>query len=90
MGVKLYRMPADAMVGAILRSQPKYIADNLYTNLAELGRYGHVEVALDNPKYAAAVARLDADNRQRAAATFTLQDIDGQTWDRRTSQITHC
>jgi peroxiredoxin len=72
---------ANAMVEAIHRSPAKYIADNLYTNLAELSRYGHVEVALDNPKYAAAVARLDADNRQRAAATFTLQDIDGQTWD---------
>jgi peroxiredoxin len=47
----------------------------------ELGRYGHVEVALDNPKYAASVARLDADIRQRSAAAFTLQDMDGETWD---------
>ena len=72
---------ANTIVEAIHKSATKDIPDNLYTNLAEFARYGHVEVALDDPKYAAAVVRLDADNRQRAAAAFKLQDIDGQTWD---------
>jgi hypothetical protein len=53
----------------------------MYTALASLARYGHVEVSLDDPKYAAAVSQLDADDRQRAAAAFTLQDIRGRTWD---------
>ncbi|HKE26854.1 MAG TPA: TlpA disulfide reductase family protein [Bryobacteraceae bacterium] len=71
---------ANTMVEAIRRSPAKYVAGNLYTNLASLARYGHVEVTLDDPKYAAAVARLDADDRQRAAAAFTLRDLHGQSW----------
>jgi peroxiredoxin len=72
---------ANTMVEAIHRSPAKYIAGNMYTALASLARYGHVAVSLDDPKYAAAVSQLDADDRQRAAAAFTLQDIRGQTWD---------
>lgn len=72
---------ANTIVDAIHRSPAKYVAGNLYTNLAALARYGHVGVALDDPKYAAAVAQLDADDRQRAAATFALKDTRGQTWD---------
>jgi peroxiredoxin len=53
----------------------------MYTNLASLARYGHVDVTLDNPKYAAAISQLEADDRQRAAAAFTLQDIHGHTWE---------
>jgi peroxiredoxin len=53
----------------------------MYTDLASLARYGRVEVTLDDPKYALAVAQLDADDRQRAAAAFMLRDLRGQTWD---------
>jgi peroxiredoxin len=74
---------ADTMVQAIHRSPAKYVAGNMYTVLASLARYGHVEVFLDDPKYTAAVSQLDADDRQRAAAGFTLQDIRGQMWDSR-------
>ena len=69
------------MVEAIHRSPAKYVAGNMYTVLASLVRYGHVEVSLDDPKHAAAVSELDADDRQRAATAFTLQDIRGQPWD---------
>jgi peroxiredoxin len=72
---------ANTMVEAIHRSPAKYLAGNMYTALAELARYGRVEVSLDNPKYAAAVSQLDANDRQRAGAAFTLQDIRGRTWD---------
>lgn len=72
---------ADTMVEAIHRSPAKYVAGNMYTVLASLVRYGHVEVSLDDPKHAAAVSELDADDRQRAATAFTLQDIRGQPWD---------
>lgn len=72
---------ADTMVEAIHRSPAKYVAGNMYTVLASLVRYGHVEVSLDDPKHAAAVSELDADERQRAATAFTLQDIRGQPWD---------
>jgi peroxiredoxin len=72
---------ANTMVEAIRRSPPGNLESDMYTNLASLVRYGHVDVALDNPKYAAAVSQLEADDRQRAAAAFTLQDIHGQMWD---------
>lgn len=72
---------ANTMVEAIRRSPPRNISGDMYTNLASLARYGHVDVALDDPKYAAAVSQLDADDRQRAVAAFTLQDIHGQAWD---------
>ena len=72
---------ANALVEAIRRSPPRNISGEMYTNLAALARYGHVDVALDDPKYAAAVSHLDADDRQRAAATFALRDIEGRAWD---------
>lgn len=72
---------ANTMVDAIHRSPAKYVPGNFYSALASLARYGHVEVSLDHSKYAAAVSQLDADDRQRAAAAFALQDIRGETWD---------
>ncbi len=75
---------ANTIVEAIRRSPAKYVAGNMYTVLASLMRYGHVEVSLDDPKYTAAVSQLDADDRRRAAAAFTLQDIQGRMWDSKT------
>ncbi len=72
---------ANTMVDAIHRSPAAFVASNMYTALASLARYGHVEVSLDDPKYAAAVSHLNADDRRRAAAAFTLQDLQGQAWD---------
>jgi len=72
---------ADTMVDAIRRSPAKYVDGSMYTALASLARYGHVAVSLDRPKYTAALAQLDTDDRQRAVATFALRDIGGQTWD---------
>ncbi|HXA48832.1 MAG TPA: hypothetical protein VNV86_00940 [Candidatus Acidoferrum sp.] len=72
---------ANTMVEAIHRSPAKDVPDNMNTAVASLARYAHVAVSLDDPKYAAALSQLDADDRQRAAAAFTLQDIRGQAWD---------
>ena len=72
---------ANTMVEAIHRSPAKYVSDGMYAALASLARYGHVEVSLDDPKYAAAISQLEADDRRRAGAAFTLQDIRGQSWD---------
>jgi peroxiredoxin len=72
---------ADTMVDAIRRSPARDVAENMYTALASLARYGHVSVSLDRSKYAAALAQLDADDRERAAASFALRDIGGKTWD---------
>jgi peroxiredoxin len=51
-----------------------------YVELAELVRYEHVDATLDDPQYAAAIAKIDANNARRERADFTLQDLDGKSW----------
>jgi len=51
-----------------------------YVELAQLVRYEHMEGALDDPQYAAAVAKLDADDVRHQQANFTLTDLQGKTW----------
>jgi peroxiredoxin len=51
-----------------------------YVELAELVRYEHVDATLDDPQYAAAIAKIDADKTRRERADFTLQDLDGKSW----------
>lgn len=49
-----------------------------YVELAELARYEHVDVKLDDPEYAAALALVDADQKKREQADFTLSDLQGR------------
>ena len=51
-----------------------------YVELAELVRYEHVDTSLDAPQFAAAMANLEAEDRKRMQADFTLKDLDGKTW----------
>ena len=51
-----------------------------YVELASLVRYEHVEAALDDDQYRAAMARLEGDDRKREQADFSLQDLTGKTW----------
>ena len=51
-----------------------------YVELAELVRYEHVQATLDDPQFAAAVAKLEADNERRQQADFTLTELGGKTW----------
>ena len=51
-----------------------------YVELAELVRYEHVQASLDDPQYAAAVAKIEEDNRRRDQADFTLTDLSGKSW----------
>ena len=48
-----------------------------YVELAQLVRYEHVEAALDDPQFAAAFAKLEADDQRRQQADFTLADLQG-------------
>ena len=61
------------------RATPAEPADE-YVELASLVRYEHVEASLDNNQYQAAVARLEADDRKREHAQFSLKDLNGKTW----------
>jgi len=51
-----------------------------YVTLAQLARYEHVNVSLDDPQYAAALAKLEADDHARQHADFTLTDLQGKEW----------
>ncbi|MGC1449977.1 MAG: TlpA disulfide reductase family protein [Candidatus Sulfotelmatobacter sp.] len=54
--------------------------DFLYMELASLARYEHMQAESDNPQFAAAMAKLEADDIKRQSADFTLSDLQGRTW----------
>src|SRR6267378_433848 len=51
-----------------------------YVTLAQLARYEHVPVSLDAAPFAAAMAKLEAEDQRRASADFALQDLNGKQW----------
>jgi peroxiredoxin len=51
-----------------------------YIELAQLVRYEHVQASLDDPQFAAAMSKLEADDARRQQADFTLTDLQGNTW----------
>jgi len=51
-----------------------------YVELAELVRYEHVQATLDDPQFAAADSKIEADNKRREQADFTLTELGGKTW----------
>jgi len=65
--------------GGALRERPGQSAER-YAELAQLVRYEHMRASLDNPQMAAAVAKLEADDRDRQQADFTLADLKGNKW----------
>lgn len=52
----------------------------LYVELASLVRYEHMQASSDNPQFAAAMAKLEADDAKRQSADFTLSDLQGKSW----------
>jgi len=54
-----------------------------YMTLALLVRYENVAVSLDAPQLAAALAKIEAEEKQRAAADLTLRDLNGKEWNLR-------
>ncbi len=54
-----------------------------YMELAQLVRYEHVQTPLSAPAYSAAMAKLEADDRKRQDADFTLTDLQGKPWNLR-------
>ena len=51
-----------------------------YVELAQLVHYEHVQATLDDPQFAAAISKIEADNERRQQADFTLTELDGKTW----------
>ena len=54
--------------------------DSAFMELASLVRYEHMQAVSDNPQFAAAIARLEADDAKRQNADLTLTDLQGKTW----------
>jgi peroxiredoxin len=71
-------------LAAALREQPLPAKEGQpprpYVELAELVRYEHVQASLDDPQFAAAIAKIEADNERREQADFTLAELGGKTW----------
>jgi len=71
-------------LSASLAEQPpaaeKGAPNSMYVELASLVRYEHMQATSDNPQFAAAMARLEADDAERQNADFTLTDLQGKTW----------
>jgi peroxiredoxin len=71
-------------LGDALREQPQADKDGqpafAYTTLAQLVRYEHVQSSLEAPQFTAAMKNLEAADRLRQQANFTLRDLDGHEW----------
>jgi peroxiredoxin len=51
-----------------------------YVELAELVRYEHVQASLDDPQFAAAISKIEANNERRQQVDFTLTELGGKKW----------
>jgi len=54
--------------------------NSVYMELASLVKYEHMQAASDNPQFAAAMSRLEADDAKRQVTDFTLTDLQGKSW----------
>lgn len=71
---------ATTLADALRRSPPQDTGDPAYRMLAELARYYHMEVSLDDPRYTAAISKLQADDQHRNDSDFTLTDVQERKW----------
>jgi peroxiredoxin len=51
-----------------------------YIELAQLVTYEHVQVNLDDSQFIAALSKMKVDDDRREQADFTLQELNGKTW----------
>ena len=72
---------ATTLAGA-LQQQPTQDKPDFapYAELAELVRYEHVQTTLKAPQFDEAMAALEAADKGREDANFTLTDLHGKTW----------
>jgi peroxiredoxin len=69
-------------LGDALQQQPTQDKPDFapYQELAQLVRYEHVQTTLKSPQFDEAMAALEAADKQRQDANFTLTDLHGKTW----------
>lgn len=61
----------------VLRDSPN---SPIFSTLAQLVRYEHLEVSSDNPNYRAAMTKLEAEDLRRQSPDFSLRDLKGAEW----------
>lgn len=54
--------------------------NDAYVELTSLVRYEHMQANSDDPQFAEAMAKLEADDGRRQTADFTLSDLRGISW----------
>jgi len=73
-----------ATLAQALKEQPPATEEGkpngAFVTLAQLVRYEHVQISSDNPQFAAAMTKLEADDLSRQSANFTLTDLTGKSW----------
>jgi peroxiredoxin len=71
-------------LAAALRERPVQMVKDQpaapYVELASLVRYEHVRASVEDPQFAAAMSKLEADDERRQRADFTLMDLRAKTW----------
>ncbi|MGA7234849.1 MAG: TlpA disulfide reductase family protein [Bryobacteraceae bacterium] len=71
---------ATTLASAIRENTGQAVPASAFEELASLVRYEHVDASLDVPEFHAAVSKLEAADRARQDANFTLQDLQGNSW----------
>jgi peroxiredoxin len=75
---------AATTLGDSLREQPLHAGKGQppapYVELAQLVRYEHAQISLDDPQFEAAISKIEADDQRRAQIDFILTDLAGKTW----------
>lgn len=71
---------ADALQQAPPDDKSAELTPAAYSELAQLVRYEHIQVALDSPQFKAAMTKLAQDDERRQEANFTLTDLQGKIW----------
>lgn len=79
-GHEVLQRVADALAQAVREDPPAAKQDDAYVTLAQFARYEHVKVEMEGPRFAEANAKLEADDRARQEANFTLTDLSGKAW----------
>jgi peroxiredoxin len=71
---------AATLAAAIRENHGRTASAGEWEELASLVRYEHVDASLDAPEFHAAMFKLEAADRARQDADFTLQDLQGNSW----------
>ena len=80
-GAETLQAVAVTLADTLRNAKPSAQATAGYSTLAQFVRYEHVPVSTDDPRMAAAIAKLEADDRARQTADFTLTDLSGRIMD---------